>query len=214
MLEKLISPQTQAEVILEISKIAGPVGSKWCYTIKSIEIIPEINLAFVRLNFQTAAIGGIEGFCCELTGSSSTEGNPEAVEASLARALEHGLVLLKAYLSDIQQPCTSKEDDVIVGGSIDSDSSFENGDETPVALEVDFFHLNQESFLMKCEELKKLDNLDEARKRHQVLSNFNLRPDQKEVLIRILNKRITDLENIALFGDIPEVDADIPAVNA
>ena len=67
---------------------------------------------------------------------------------------------------------------------------------------------------MKCEELKKLDNLDEARKRHQVLSNFNLRPDQKEVLIRILNKRITDLENIALFGDIPEVNADIPAVNA
>jgi len=40
MLEKLISPQT--EVILEISKIAGPVGSKWCYTIKSIEIIQEI----------------------------------------------------------------------------------------------------------------------------------------------------------------------------
>lgn len=161
--------------IQKISEICGQVGTDWEYEIKNILFHNDMCVVTIRLVYQ--------GMVCELIGEGKLN-ETDPVNRAATKAFERAFILLKKpFHTSTSEPEPEPECEV------------------PQQEVKEAFYLDNDSFTIKCSELKDLQDLKEANERRQKLLSFNLRSDQKDILLRILNKRITELENIALFGE-------------
>jgi hypothetical protein len=173
--------------IQKISGICGQVGTDWEYDIKNILFHNDMCVVTIRLVYQ--------GMVCELIGEGKLN-ETDPVNRAATKAFERAFILLK-------KPFHTST----------SEPELEPECEAPLQEEKEdskeAFYLDKDSFTIKCSELKELNDLNEANERRQKLLSFNLRSDQKDILLRILNKRITELENIALFGEDVKEDVKV-----
>ena len=173
--------------IQKISEICGQVGTDWEYDIKNILFHNDMCIVTIRLVYQ--------GMVCELIGECKLN-ETDPVNRAATKAFERAFILLKkpfhtststsTSTSEPEPECEFPQQEVKEDSKEDSKEAF---------------YLDNDSFTIKCSELKELQSLQEANERRQKLLSFNLRSDQKDILLRILNKRITELENKALFGE-------------
>ena len=164
--------------IQKISEICGQVGTDWEYDIKNILFHNDMCIVTIRLVYQ--------GMVCELIGEGMLN-ETDPVNRAATKAFERAFILLKkpfhTSTSEPEPEPVKQQEEPVTEDSKEA------------------FYLDNDSFTVKCSELKDLQDLKEANERRQKLLSFNLRSTQKDILLRILNKRITELENKALFGE-------------
>lgn len=167
--------------IRKISEICGQVGTDWEYDIKNILFHNDMCIVTIRLVYQ--------GMVCELIGEGKLN-ETDPVNRAATKAFERAFILLKKpfHTSTSETKPEPEPECEFSQQEVKEDSK-------------EAFYLDNDSFTIKCSELKDLQDLKEANERRQKLLSFNLRSDQKDILLRILNKRITELENKALFGE-------------